>query len=466
MTNLVPVHVGLMGHIDHGKTALAKSLSEHVSTAGLDKHPQAKARGITIDLGFSMFRLGPYLVTLVDAPGHADLIRSVVASANIIDAAILVVAADEGPKVQTGEHILVLQSMGVSRLVVAITKTDLVDATQLDRVEARMRTVIGESAFERVEFARVSAMTGEGIDRLKEQLLAVVEPSARDVSGPLLIPLDHAFLVKGHGTVVTGTILRGSVRVGDTLELVPQGQMGTVRSIETFSESVSVGKAGDRVGVNVPELDSSSIHRGDYLSAPRTIKKTSAIIVSMRANPFYRDRITNRMVLSATVGMPTVTAEIVTVERTGEAWVIRDDPVGTEFEAALLLSEMIPAQTGMRVLLIRTDLAPNRVRIVGSGRVLQIPEHMLLLKRRQRVGRVSRLRNSDVLVEGLATKRETAASLTGAAIRTEKGVPGLLGAPFGTRGVLSATFNSSVSEGDVVVHETLKEEEYSFGRGY
>jgi selenocysteine-specific elongation factor len=202
MTNLVPVHVGLMGHIDHGKTALAKSLSEHVSTAGLDKHPQAKARGITIDLGFSMFRLGPYLVTLVDAPGHADLIRSVVASANIIDAAILVVAADEGPKVQTGEHILVLQSMGVSRLVVAITKTDLVDATQLDRVEARMRTVIGESAFERVEFARVSAMTGEGIDRLKEQLLAVVEPSARDVSGPLLIPLDHAFLVKGHGTVV------------------------------------------------------------------------------------------------------------------------------------------------------------------------------------------------------------------------------------------------------------------------
>jgi len=97
MDNLVPVHIGLMGHIDHGKTALARAISEHVSTAGLDKHPQAQERGITIDLGFTMFILNKYLVTLVDAPGHADLIRSVVAGANIIDSAILTVAADEGP---------------------------------------------------------------------------------------------------------------------------------------------------------------------------------------------------------------------------------------------------------------------------------------------------------------------------------------------------------------------------------
>ena len=120
MDELVPVHVGLMGHIDHGKTALATALSEKVSTAGLDKHPQAQKRGITIDLGFTMFRLDKYLVTLVDAPGHADLIRSVVAGSNIIDAAILVVAADEGPKIQTGEHLVVLQMMGVESLVVAV----------------------------------------------------------------------------------------------------------------------------------------------------------------------------------------------------------------------------------------------------------------------------------------------------------------------------------------------------------
>jgi len=109
----VPVHIGLLGHIDHGKTEVARALSEIVSTAGLDKHPQAQERGISIDLGFTSFHLDGYLVTLVDAPGHAELIRSVVAGANIIDAAILGVAADEGPKIQTGEHIIILQSFAI-----------------------------------------------------------------------------------------------------------------------------------------------------------------------------------------------------------------------------------------------------------------------------------------------------------------------------------------------------------------
>ena len=141
MSELIPVHVGLMGHIDHGKTELARVLSEKVSTAGLDKHPQSKRRGITIDLGFTMFKLKEYIVTLVDAPGHADLIRSVVAGANIIDAAILVIAADEGPMVQTGEHIIVLRSLEVKSLVVALTKIDLVDETKLSETTNKIHNI-------------------------------------------------------------------------------------------------------------------------------------------------------------------------------------------------------------------------------------------------------------------------------------------------------------------------------------
>ncbi|MHA2351619.1 MAG: GTP-binding protein, partial [Candidatus Thorarchaeota archaeon] len=163
MDNLVPVHVGLMGHIDHGKTALAKAISEKVSTAGLDKHPQAQQRGITIDLGFTMFVLDKFLVTLVDAPGHADLIRSVVAGSNIIDAAILVVAADEGPMIQTGEHLVVLQSMGVERILVALTKTDLVTPAKLTTVEEKIRTILADTSFTDAEFVRISALTGEGL---------------------------------------------------------------------------------------------------------------------------------------------------------------------------------------------------------------------------------------------------------------------------------------------------------------
>ena len=150
MDTLVPVHVGLMGHIDHGKTALARVLSEKVSTAGLDKHPQAKRRGITIDLGFTMFELDKYLVTLVDAPGHADLIRSVVAGSNIIDAAILVVAADEGPKIQTGEHLVVLQAMGVDNILVALTKTDLVKQERISNVEKQMKKILIDTSFDKL----------------------------------------------------------------------------------------------------------------------------------------------------------------------------------------------------------------------------------------------------------------------------------------------------------------------------
>ncbi len=151
MHSLVPVHIGLMGHIAHGKTALARAISDHVSTAGLDKHPQSKERGITIDLGFTMFVLDKYLVTLVDAPGHADLIRSVVAGANIIDTAILTVAADEGPKVQTGEHLLVLRSLDIDSVVIAITKSELADGKRLADVEAMMIRQVEEVGFRKTE---------------------------------------------------------------------------------------------------------------------------------------------------------------------------------------------------------------------------------------------------------------------------------------------------------------------------
>ena len=213
MTEQIVVHVGLVGHIDHGKTALAAVLSEGVFTAGLDKHPQARERGITIDLGFTMFRLDKYVVTLVDAPGHADLIRSVVAGASIIDAAILTVAADEGPKVQTGEHLIVLNSVGIDSLVVAITKTDLTDEERINRVEAQTRFIVDDLDFAHVEYVRVSAKKRKGIGELRAALLRVLTPRPRNTGGPFLMPIDHAFSVKGHGTVVTGTVLRGEVSV-------------------------------------------------------------------------------------------------------------------------------------------------------------------------------------------------------------------------------------------------------------
>ena len=465
MEQLIPVHVGLLGHIDHGKTELARALSEKVSTAGLDGHPQAKSRGITIDLGFSMFVLNKYLVTLVDAPGHADLITSVVSGANIIDAAILTVAANEGPMIQTGEHIVVLQSMEIDTVIVAITKIDLVDTETLAKVIERTKSVLSDSGVSTGYFIPISATTGQGIEQLKDALAAILEPQQRDVEGSLLMPIDHAFPIKGHGTVVTGTILRGQVSVGNTIQVMPQGTMAKIRSLQTFGDERETAKAGDRVGANIPDLDDQSISRGDYVCAPDSIVKTTGVIARIRINPLYRGRVTSRMVLNATVGMPNITSEIIPFETENDARIVVSDIGTDEFDAAILFKRRTGIELGFRLILMRTDLPPTTMRIIGAGEVTEIPAEIRLFKKKVRVGRASRIRAVDVLVEGLASTKEIADSLKGVSIKTRNGVKGVIEQPFGTRGVVSATFENPVVEGEDVIYEQLgKEEVYRFGQ--
>ena len=463
MDSLVPVHIGLMGHIDHGKTALARAISDYVSTAGLDKHPQSMERGITIDLGFTMFVLDNYLVTLVDAPGHADLIRSVVAGANIIDTAILTVAADEGPKVQTGEHLLVLRSLDIDSVVIAITKSELVDDTRIAEVEAMMKKIVEEVGFVKTEYVKVSSHTGVGIDNLRKALLEVIVPRTRIVEGPVLMPIDHAFPVKGHGTVITGTILRGHLSTNDPVEFPPTGLSSKVRSIQTFGSSRLEASAGDRVGVNVPEIDPTQITRGDYLSTPRTIPISDSVLIHTKINPLYQGRITKKMVISVAIGMPMTTAQIIPFEVQNGLKVVLDDVKAREFEAALILQRPIAIDANAIILLLRTDLPPTQMRIIGSGRISEIKEEITLNKKKTRVGKVQRIRDDDVLVEGLASSKSIAESLIEARISSASGADGIIRATFGTRGVVSASFDKDVKKDDEVYYERLVEEEYNFG---
>jgi selenocysteine-specific elongation factor len=463
MDNLVPVHIGLMGHIDHGKTALARAISERVSTAGLDKHPQAQERGITIDLGFTMFVLEKYLVTLVDAPGHADLIRSVVAGANIIDSAILAVAADEGPKIQTGEHLVVLRSMDIDSVVIAITKTDLVNDTRLAEVEGMMKKIVRDAGFERVEYVTVSAQNGEGIEDLRKALLKVIVPRTRITQGPVLMPIDHAFSVKGHGTVVTGTILRGHLSTNDVVEFSPTGLSSKVRSIQTFGTSRSEASAGDRVGINAPEIDHTQISRGDYLSSPKSIPIADALVIRAETNPLYQGRITKRMVISAAIGMPMTTAQIIPFEVRNGVRVALDDFRAGVFDAALVLQKPIAIDEGAKVLLLRTDLSPSEMRVIGSGSISEILEKIILNKKKIRHGKVQRIRDDDVLVEGLASSKSVAESIVTSQVTTAGGAVGIIRTPFGTRGVVSVDFDKDVKQDETVQYERLVEEEYSFG---
>jgi selenocysteine-specific elongation factor len=463
MDSLIPVNVGLMGHIDHGKTALARALSEHVSTAGLDKHPQAQQRGITIDLGFTMFVLENYLVTLVDAPGHADLIRSVVAGANIIDSAILTVAADEGPKVQTGEHLVVLSSLGIDSLVVAITKTDIASEQQAVDVETRMRKIVAEAGFNKAEFVQVSAQRGVGIDKLHEALLHVLVPKVRDVNSPFLMPIDHAFPIKGHGTVATGTILHGKVAEGDLVEIAPLGLSSKVRSIQTFSQNRTEASAGHRVGINIPDVDHTLITRGNYLCSPKSIPSSDCVLVHVSTNPIYRGSITKNMIVNVALGMPVTTGQIIPFQQERGLRVVMDSVEGAEFDAALVLQQSVAVDMHAKVLLLRTDLPPTQMRIIGSCTILEIPERILLHQRKTRVGNVQRVREGDVLVEGLASSKKVAESLVGLNVRTSSGVEGIIKASFGTRGVVSVEFEVPIEENKDILYERFVEEEYTFG---
>lgn len=462
MENLVPVHIGLMGHIDHGKTALARVISEQVSTAGLDKHPQAKERGITIDLGFTMFILDRYLVTLVDTPGHADLIRSVVAGANIIDSAIVTIAADEGPKIQTGEHIVVLRAMEIDSIVIAITKCDLVKNERISEIERTMKKIVADAGFSKVEYVTVSAQTGQGIDDLRNALLKVITPKKRINEGPVLMPIDHAFSVKGHGTVVTGTILRGRLSISDAIEFVPAGLRSKVRSIQTFSTKRQDASAGDRVGINSPEIDPKQISRGDYLATPNTVKVSDTLHIHMAINPLYKGTITQKMIVSAAIGMPMATAQMIPFAKTEDRRVILDNVETRTFDAALLLQRPIAIDEHAKVLLLRTDLSPNQMRIIGSGHVVEIPENIVLNKRKTRIGKVQRIREDDVLVEGLASSKGVAEAMVGSQVKSNN-VIGIIRATFGTRGVVSVEFEKDVKQDDEVRYERLVEEEFRFG---
>jgi len=464
MSGYLPVHIGLMGHIDHGKTELARALSEKVSTAGLDKHPQAKERGITIDLGFTMFHLHEYQVTLVDSPGHADLIQSVVAGANIIDAAILVVAADEGPKIQTGEHLIVLQSFGIDTIIVAITKTDLVDEKQLDKVENQMQSILDSSDITDYKVVRVSAKNGVGIDLLKETIYETVQPRERDTHSSLLLPVDHSFPKKGHGTVVTGTILRGTIKTDEVVYTVPLGKNVRIRSIQVFGQQTSEASAGDRVGINLPELKSTDLVRGDYLCATNSLVASDCAYCEIKVNSLYEGKINKKMVLNATIGMPTITTEIVPFSKDDDGnRVVLDQTQDANISAALLLKKKIGLQIGMKVLLIRTDFPPTAMRIVGSGEITEIPDAVKLQKKRTRKGTVLRLRDDDVLVEGLASQKSVAERLIGASVIASSGNNGKVIDTFGTRGVVSVRFEKPVILKEDILYERLTEEEYSFG---
>jgi selenocysteine-specific elongation factor len=278
--------IGTAGHIDHGKTTLVRALTG-IDT---DRLPEEKRRGITIDLGFASFDLptpnGPSLrISFVDVPGHSLFIRNMLAGAGCVPAVMLVVAADEGIMPQTVEHLAICDLLGISQGLTVITKADTVSASQLQEVSNSVERFL-EGTFLSKDLAPVvpvSAATGAGLEAVRAELLNLAMRAHIEASDAMMrMPLDRSFVMKGFGTVVTGTLLSGIIRDGQTLHLQPDDRAVRVRGLQSHGQPVPYAQPGSRVAVNLSGIDATQVRRGQTLVSPRTLSPVDTLDVEVR----------------------------------------------------------------------------------------------------------------------------------------------------------------------------------------
>lgn len=272
--------IGTAGHVDHGKTALVQRLTG----INADRLREEQERGMTIDLGFAWFQLpsGAW-AGIVDVPGHERFVKNMLAGATGIDLFLLVVAVDEGVMPQTREHITILDVLGVPAGVVVLTKTDLADAEMRELVRHDVAEALHGSVFAGAPMVEVSAKTGAGMDELVaclDQMAAAVRP--RDIAGPTRVQLDRSFSLKGFGTVVTGSLVRGRLHVEQELEIAPRGQRVRVRALEVYGQQLDEVAAPCRVGVNLAGVGKDEVGRGDQLIAPGSMTAARMLDVRLR----------------------------------------------------------------------------------------------------------------------------------------------------------------------------------------
>ena len=274
--------ISTAGHVDHGKTSLLRALT------GIDpdRLKEEKERQMTTDLGFAHLRLPGNLVAgFVDVPGHGRFLKNMLAGVGGLDMALLVVAADEGPMPQTIQHVRILSLLGVQRVLAVITKIDMCDEDQINLCLAETNSLIAEHGMQVVAAVRVSSIKGSGIEDLKKTLQTVLEDlPQRSAAGSAFLPVDRVFSKQGFGTVVTGTLVRGKLSVGDQISLAPNAVPGRVRRLETFGANVENVRAGQRVACNIVLKEQQEIVRGFVISG-QPLDPARSLLVSILDSP-------------------------------------------------------------------------------------------------------------------------------------------------------------------------------------
>lgn len=397
--------IGTAGHVDHGKSTLIEALTG----INPDRLCEEKSRGMTIELGFAWVELpSGREISVVDVPGHERFVKNMLMGAGGIDAALLVIAADEGIMPQTREHIAILDLLNVDRGLVALTKSDLVDDEWNDLVALEVEELLSNSSLRNSKLISVSAQDGTGLDELRQELDVLVDslPPRSSDNSPRL-PVDRAFTISGFGTVVTGTLSDGPLKVGTEVEIQPSGLTGRIRTLQVHERNEETVLPGTRLAVNISGIDHDQISRGDVLSLPGSISSSTAFDASLRAI----DEAPRAVRHNHKVTIFTGTSEVPATVR-----VLKGDEIqqGKSGWVQIRTSQALPLQRGDMFVVRDTE------NTIGGGTVLQTQaprrkrndvstiEHLELLQSGSGDDRIE-----SVLIEARVASRELLREQTG-----------------------------------------------------
>ena len=414
--------LGTAGHIDHGKSSLVRALTG----TDPDRLEEEKRRGITIQLGFAQLKLpSGRTMGVVDVPGHERFVRQMVAGATGVNVALLVVAADDGIMPQTVEHLAVLRVLGVKRLVVALTKTDLVDDEWVSFMTDEVAAYLQNTPYAGCAVVPCSSRTGAGLP----ELLAAIDKAAQGVGrihdhGSMRMPIDRAFTVRGFGTVVTGTLWSGSVGAGDELELLPCRKRSRVRSVQMHGSDVERACAGNRVAVCLADVALDEVHPGDFLAAPGSVQVSNRFDARFEyLDPFScGSALESGARVRVAHGTREVEGRILSLEGAAEF------KPGSSSLVQVRLDEDLPLTYGDRFIV--RALSPARV--IGGGGVLSAHPRRRSVFGEADEKEVRALDGGDVPAAVEAFVRAAGRPVTAAEVAQGLGIPASLAtAPFG-----------------------------------
>ncbi|XP_065087911.1 selenocysteine-specific elongation factor [Ochlerotatus camptorhynchus] len=473
---MLNLNVGILGHVDSGKTTLAKALSGIASTAAFDKNPQSQQRGITLDLGFSalLVDLPDHLkahrdggseydrlqYTFVDCPGHASLIRTIIGGAQIIDMMILVVDIGKGIQTQTAEC-LVIGELTCRKMIVALNKIDTLEEDKRVKVVEKMKKGLGmalsKTIFASSPIIEISAASGLNLERFVEALKGYSFVPERTYGLPFLFAVDHCFTIKGQGTVCTGTVLQGQIKLNEDVEIPKLKLVKKVKSMQMFKQSQQIAKQGDRIGICITQFDPKLLERG-LLCYPGYVSDIYAAVLQLNPIQYYKGIVKHKAKFHITCGYETVMGTVILFKGTDPGFTIAEqyefleelgqDAAGEVSPILALLEFERPIQAVSNALVIGskldTDIHSSLCRLAFHGKLeysctdkdysTSFLPQLNIFKEKRKTGTVQRVVNeTELIAAGLFKKTgNNRQAFLGLKVQLSTGECGVIEDSFGT----------------------------------